>query len=451
MKNWHEIRDPIHTFIVVDDDERKVIDSRPFQRLRHIHQLAMTYLIYPGATHKRFEHSLGVMELSSRIFDVITRAENIPTEARETIKELSHPDKLSYWRKTLRIAALCHDLGHLPFSHAAEEQLLPKGWTHERLTIEIIKNEISKILENIRPLISTEDVIKLSVGEKELKKAGHNTDFSIWERILSEIITGNSFGSDRMDYLLRDSHHAGVSYGKFDQYRLIDTLRILPIKRKEFSSDCTESEELIDIVIGIEEGGIHSAEALLLARYFMFSQLYLHPVRRIFDQHLQNFLSLWLDNGKFSDDYKQILLITDNEVNAAIIKAAENPDDPAHLPATIINERKHFKTFYSRNPDDLKITHNASELIYNAAVKKFGEAKIKKDKYTKESDVKDFPVKLQENRIVWAKTNSEVLNHIPGVVSDYIFVNPEYREEVRKWLANNKEEIISSEGEHNDR
>ena len=63
-KILQEIRDPIHNFIWLDSDERKVLDSRPFQRLRHIHQLAMTYLVYPGATHRRFEHSLGVMELA---------------------------------------------------------------------------------------------------------------------------------------------------------------------------------------------------------------------------------------------------------------------------------------------------------------------------------------------------------------------------------------------------
>ncbi len=71
VKHFHEIRDPIHVFIRLSTDERNIVDTTPFQRLRHIHQLALTYLVYPGATHKRFEHSLGVMELASRVFDVI--------------------------------------------------------------------------------------------------------------------------------------------------------------------------------------------------------------------------------------------------------------------------------------------------------------------------------------------------------------------------------------------
>ena len=77
IKHIHEIRDPIHVFIRLTTDERKVLDSRPFQRLRQIHQLAMTYLVYPGATHRRFEHSLGVMELADRVYNVVTNPNNV--------------------------------------------------------------------------------------------------------------------------------------------------------------------------------------------------------------------------------------------------------------------------------------------------------------------------------------------------------------------------------------
>ena len=73
--SFHEIRDPVHEFIKLDSDERAVLDSRPVQRLRNVHQLAMEYLVYPGATHKRFEHSLGVMELAGRVYDTITSSD----------------------------------------------------------------------------------------------------------------------------------------------------------------------------------------------------------------------------------------------------------------------------------------------------------------------------------------------------------------------------------------
>lgn len=221
----HEIRDPIHTFIRLDDADRRVLNSRPFQRLRHIHQLAMTFLVYPGATHRRFEHSLGVMDLATRIFDIVTDPANVSAEVREFLPELSSADRKSYWRRVMRMAALCHDIGHLPFSHAAEKELLPGGWDHERLTRDLISSgEMKDIWRSGEPPLKPEHIVKLAVGPKKAA----DLEFTDWEALVSEIIVGDAFGADRMDYLLRDSHHMGVAYGKFDHHRLIDTLRILP-------------------------------------------------------------------------------------------------------------------------------------------------------------------------------------------------------------------------------
>jgi HD superfamily phosphohydrolase len=259
-KYTHEIRDPIHAFVRLQGDERNVLDSRPFQRLRNIHQLATTFLVYPSATHKRFEHSLGVMELAGRVYDVITDTENIfHNDVREIIPKVDS-DEHRYWRRVLRMAALCHDVGHLPFSHAAESELLPDGKSHEDLTCALIKSdEMTSIWNSIKPPLLPDDIEKLAVGKRHLK----NVKFSLWESILSEIIVGDAFGVDRMDYLLRDSLHTGVGYGRFDHFRLIDTLRMLP-----FSDVPDQGEEP---VLGIELGGLHSAEELIMARYFMFS------------------------------------------------------------------------------------------------------------------------------------------------------------------------------------
>src|SRR5258708_1251226 len=159
-KIFHEIRDPIHVFIHMDWYEKKVLDSRPFQRLRNITQLALTYLLYPGATHRRFEHSLGVMELASRVFDIVTRQDNVTDAIREQIPEISDAGRLTYWKRALRIAALCHDLGHLPFSHAAEKELLPGEWDHERITREIVQHEdMRQILDRMTPPIRATDVV----------------------------------------------------------------------------------------------------------------------------------------------------------------------------------------------------------------------------------------------------------------------------------------------------
>ncbi|MCB7130206.1 MAG: HD domain-containing protein, partial [Candidatus Brocadiales bacterium] len=233
------------------------------------------------------------MELAGRVFDVVTQEERISDDIRKVIPEISPGDKRNYWRRVLRMAALCHDIGHLPFSHAAEKELLPSGFTHEDLTRELIlSEEMNAIWQGMTPPLRSEEIAKLALGPQK----GKGIKFSTWEAILSEIIVGDAFGVDRMDYLLRDSHHLGVPYGKFDHFRLIDTLIILP------ESPTEEGGEPGEPTLGVITGGIHSAESLLLARYFMFSQVYFHSIRRIYDIHLMDFLKLWLPGGKFSTD-----------------------------------------------------------------------------------------------------------------------------------------------------
>src|SRR5436853_514966 len=147
-----------------------------------------------------------------------------------------------------------------------------------------------------------------------------------------------------MDYLLRDSHHAGVAYGRFDHHRLVDTLRILPVAPSGEDGGSRET------ALGVEEGGIQSAEALMLARYFMYSQVYFHPVRRIYDVHLMEFLREWLPDGAFPTAVDQHLRLTDNEVTAALLEAAFDPSKVGHTHACRIILREHFKVLYERNP-----------------------------------------------------------------------------------------------------
>ena len=260
-KTRHEVRDGIHGFIEFNNLEKSLIDSMPFQRLRNIHQLALTYQVYPGATHKRFEHSLGVMEIATRIFDRIFD-KRLDDKVQDRIAEELEPEAKRYWRSVLRIAALLHDVGHLPFSHAAEAELLPPGWDHERLTAEIIRySEIAAILKATRPPIDPEDVIDVAYSVKDRNKHEPSYALNPWKTLLNEIITGNTFGADRIDFLLRDSWHAGVAYGRFDPDRLIDGLRLVI------------DPESDDITLGLDNGGIHAAEALLLARLSSVNRL----------------------------------------------------------------------------------------------------------------------------------------------------------------------------------
>jgi uncharacterized protein len=428
-KHLHEIRDPIHVFIRVETPERRILDSRPFQRLRHIHQLALTYLVYPGATHRRFEHSLGVMELAGRVFDVITNPAHITTDAAREVLPGNATD-LANWRRVVRLAALCHDIGHLPFSHAAEG-LLPLGWDHERITDDLILGDTMKPLWR-EVKVQPEDVAKLALGPKKFGPKKYRTEtFTPWEAILAEIIVGDAFGVDRMDYLLRDSHHAGVAYGKFDHFRLIDTIRILP---KPGSDEPT---------LGIEEGGLHSAEALLLARYFMYTQLYFHHVRRVYDFHLTEFLTHWLPGGKLPTAPADHLARTDNEITAALLAAASDTKDPCHVFARRIICREHFRLLYERNPDDVSINPHAAEAVAEAAAKLYGGDSVHYYTYSEKNRALDFPVRQHDGRIVSCLSVSDVLKNVPVVSADYVFIAPEHRQAAEKWLAEKRMEVIA--------
>jgi hypothetical protein len=437
-KNIHEIRDPIHVFVRMDSHEREVLDSRPFQRLRHIHQLAMTYLVYPGATHKRFEHSLGVMELAGRVFDVVTHPDNVTEQVKALLAELGQPDALRYWRRVLRMAALCHDIGHLPFSHAAEKELLPEGWDHERLTRDIIgSDQMRSIWERVTPPLRYEDVLKLAVGPKKAR----DLKFSDWEAILSEIIVSDVFGADRMDYLLRDSHHAGVAYGRFDHYRLIDTMRILPSPPSGKDGDSREP------ALGVEEGGLQSAEALMLARYFMYSQVYCHPIRRIYDIHLMDFLKEWLQGGRFPTEIAQLLRMTDNEITAALLECAYEKGKPGHAHARRIMRREHFKVAYERNPNDVEVNPEAGMSVFSALTQEYGADNFRHDRYQQRSGLPEFPVRLRDERIVPSLAVSGSLNHVPVVSVDYVFASRSVLTEAKKWLSEHGEEAIQPKGE----
>jgi len=447
LKRIHEFRDPLHNFIGLDRQQRMLIDSAPFQRLRHIHQLALTSFVYPGATHKRFEHSIGVMCLAQRAFDVVTDPANIHPSIEHIIPDR---DNLPYWRSALSLAALSHDLGHLPFSHAAEKRLLPRGEDHENLTLELISSDLLKPVWDSGTRVHIEDIQKLAVGQKKLKK----TEFTTWESILSEIITGDSFGVDRMDYLLRDSYCAGVTYGRFDHWKLISALRILP--------ESLDDRESAEPKIGVEKNGIHSAEALLLARYFMYEQVYFHPIRRIYDFHLIDFMVSHYGENGYRKDVDFHLSQTDNEVMASIRAAQGDQESAGYASANAILSRKHFRTVYGFSPTDQKLLLGALEdgklkpdidkplnspayQLGKALGKEFGEANIKTDLYIQGSSPALFPVLMPDGRIESSISISPILANFPLMTVDSIYVAPDLADNVRSWIKQFGNAVLTGE------
>lgn len=413
----HKFIDPIHAFIRYSDKEKLVLNSWPMRRLHYVKQNSLAYLIYPGATHCRFEHSLGVMELAGRVFDTIVAEENRHRDCRDYFPS---QEDLLYWRKVLRLAALCHDIGHLPFSHAAEEEILPEKVSHETFTRDLIfSDEMRAIWEKIDKRICVEDIVKLAIGKK---KSG--LSFTPWEELLSELIVGDVFGVDRMDYLLRDSHYTGVAYGRFDHYRLIDTLRVLPsVKDGEKGS----------ISLGVDEGGLRSAEDLLLSRYFMFKQVYFHDVCRVYSMHYTDFLKAWLKkNPKMSMNIQQL---TDNEVLAEMIQAMNDPSHLGHDPACCILKMKHYKLLYQPNTSlkkDLDLLEGKS--IYEEAVKEFGRDAVKHDRGDKTGLRPQFPVLTRTNGVESSSKLSFILSSLPPVEVEHVFIRQEEYPKAKKWL-----------------
>ena len=192
------LRDPVHGFIRADALEAALINSRPLQRLRFIHQLGFSFLVFPGAEHSRFSHVLGAMHLAGRIYDTLSaKSEGLLPRGPQSRE-----------RRLVCAAALLHDVGHAPFSHSAEG-LFEDGIDHEEMTRRLLAlPEIAAIFERHGDGLAPEDVVRL------LAQGGGAT-----EHLLSGIISGE-LDVDKMDYLLRVVVEDMAHYSRF----VMDTL-----------------------------------------------------------------------------------------------------------------------------------------------------------------------------------------------------------------------------------
>lgn len=378
-----KIYDAVHGFIRFNGIERALIDTPAFQRLHHIHQLGISYLVYPGATHTRFEHSLGTMQVASAIFDHLLD------------KQMDLEDPL-YWRQIVRLAALCHDLGHLPFSHDAEEEILGKKG-HEQWTLRLILSDhlqpVWQLMESVypgRPI--ARDVATIALGTAQKKQ-------------LSDIITGDFFGADRIDYLVRDARCTGVSHGVFDYQQLIEMLCILPSG------------------IGIEGGGIESCEALLLSRHFMYQRVYNYASVWGYKFHMRRFIRRFYEENDFLRSLGSFLSVTDNEVLAAMRARTSDPDACAL-----------FKREYRFTP--LPIDASISEERIKEAQRRVGIGEealfwhLAKKKG--EGSVLSFPVLLPTGAIVDASEVAQV--RIPQNKKSWLFIAPTVDKDVLERL-----------------
>ena len=220
----------------------------------------------------------------------------------------------------MRLTALLHDVGHLPFSHAAEG-VLPKGLSHEDVSVAVI-SKLKRVLDRTFYAGITSH-IHLLID----KKAIVPPELQILKRLIS-----SQLDVDRGDYLLRDSHHCGVEYGNFDYRRLFEMLRLV------------EGAEG-GLELAIDRGGVHSLEALILARYYMFTQVYFHKVRRIYDIYLSKYMKSWSRN-KFAANLLNVSIYTDDDVHRSMVSDFQNRQSRRNQVASQILRRKHHKLVF---------------------------------------------------------------------------------------------------------
>jgi HD superfamily phosphohydrolase len=245
------VRDPVHGYIELDERVLRLVSDPFFQRLRHVTQTGLAYMVYPGMTHKRFEHSLGTMYLAKEFSSFIKRNSEVDFLTTEMISLIS-------------IAGLLHDIGHMPFSHTFEnvlatlrqvygKEVIEQGKkTHVIMGEKIISEELSSVLEKEFSFVGV-DPVKFVINVISGK---YNTE----EEKLASLLISSFIDSDRSDYLLRDSYFAGVDYGRFDIERLKRVMLY------------------VDGNLAILKKATPIVEEFLLARMYMYENVYFHSV-----------------------------------------------------------------------------------------------------------------------------------------------------------------------------
>jgi len=374
------IKDPLYGNIRIDPN---MIDIPYFQRLRHITQNGMAYMVFPSMRHSRFEHSLGVYQIASKMIDRI-RKESLTIELKSDSKD------------KIKKLALYHDLGHLPFSHTFEFAFEVLKYINPNIYDQILKfTGFKSILFKLHEMIG----IKLleEMGDRELSnlmrdvytKSEPDDEF---KRIMKLIINSN-LDADRLDYLQRDSYYSGAKFGIIDPERIIITMNITPEGYK------------------FPPKAIDDLEHFFLARFHMYSSVYNHPVIEIYNRVMAYFIAFALDSSllKFPENFEEFKTFTDESVFLALVKA-KNDQNLSHFYYSLVERRKYKRALIegAQARDLLKLISSDKEfyktvLNYKGKVV-IGEAElntsIDKIKIERKMGRKDNPRDLREEEAV---------------------------------------------------
>jgi len=374
------IKDPLYGNIRIDPN---MIDTPYFQRLRHITQNGMAYMVFPSMRHSRFEHSLGVYQIASKMIDRI-RKESLTMELKSDSKD------------KIKKLALYHDLGHLPFSHTFEFAFEVLQYINPNIYDQILNfTGFKGILFKLHEMIG----IKLleEMGDRELSdlmrdvytKSEPDDEF---KKIMKLIINSN-LDADRLDYLQRDSYYSGAKFGIIDPERIIITMNITPEGYK------------------FPPKAIDDLEHFFLARFHMYSSVYNHPVIEIYNRVMAYFIAFALDSSllKFPENFEEFKTFTDESVFLALVKA-KNDQNLSHFYYSLVERRKYKRALIegAQARDLLKLISSDKEfyktvLDYKGKVV-IGEAElntsIDKIKIERKMGRKDNPRDLREEEAV---------------------------------------------------
>ena len=389
------INDPVHGFIKIPYEIIfDIMEHRCFQRLRRISQTGLLSLIFPGATHTRFHHAIGAMHLMFNALEILKqKGVKISTEEE----------------KGAMLAVLLHDVGHGPFSHALEN-ILMDNWHHEKLSL--------LLMEQLNEEFSGELTIAIQMFQGKYHR-----------KFFNQLIS-SQLDVDRLDYLKRDSFYTGVSEGNINTQRILSTLNVL-------------DDELV-----LDEKGIYSIEHYLVARMFMYWQVYYHKAAVLAENLLikimnraktlvsQNVKVEASENLKYflyressieatEEDIARFMELDDTDVLQAI-KSWKNHDDfvLSYLCKTVIN-RKFPKIIYSSTPfsDDLvqeKVREtnlhfgigNGDLLVDNIERSLLPYDKTKQSIYLLRNDMEKVALEQAESQILSMNINEKTTRYI---------------------------------------
>jgi HD superfamily phosphohydrolase len=425
-----EIRDPIHGSIQLNDGEVAIIESVEFQRLREIKQLGFSEFSFPGATHNRFLHSIGVSHVSGEIFDSIFRA--YPFSKSSTKNRL---------RQTVKLAALLHDVGHGPLSHTTE-QVMPqlkklnikiydeqkidqtRQANHEDYTIKFVTDSgISELIRTYFPDITPEYVACL-IDKNLACDEIFFTDGAINFRPLLSQIVSSELDADRMDYLERDSYFCGINYGKIDKDWLQQNLTLHVVKGKAY--------------LALNRRALYAFDDFLISRHHMHLMVYFHHKSIVYEEMLNRYL--------MSKDCKFILPADSNEyISYTDYKLYEHLDAVDNQWAQRIAQRRPYKVALELHNQELNRIDNIKNLFDRNNIDSiYASSKVRLSKYHSGNPEDRMNIFVVDQYDRWDEPSpvdqaTQIFQKYEGArVIDRFYVAPEKFDFVKKLLNEEK-------------